>query len=672
MKGYSFKIKDLLILTFLLITGLAAQSEAQIVIEERMELGQVPFKSKSNKISIQSHGDGHAGVFPRFSGSIVLKLFPFWEEELKHEWELYERNFGKLSGIIDWHEYTTVEISGFKQWQKLDFYLKRTDADYERHILNSKIVSPNDTTFITFDSIEEDNPSRPGIHFPSATITFSKADSSKPAIPSEGFFNYWWSPPNIYLPIRPITIDEPGFLIVKVNKVRDDVNYELHMDLPTNKILTTNLNSVEGDTLWVGYFTPSEKIRLFIKSSHKIVQGIPIYPYVLNHEDYGVFKELIFEGWTDLRFDDINIELLLRPHPKEPSHINLTIKPEPVMVGDTALVNVYAKRENGEIISFDKNHPFDVEIATRDEYVTLLHPNGKNTADSFENIPLGFKVIADNPDLPRSLYAKIEVSTRADGPLIKDKFIRGWEYFKIAKPKLIPCKNVFPNIDARGDRQPDNSGELCDGDNLGSTSIQTQHYRADIRACFSSDLKRWKGQLLKVDADIKWGLCPLTAKKKDMEIITSSADSDITEESYCTINNKIKATIEALNEGGNVEVYYPSAVITHEKKHIEQITRVIDEQILLAGELLDQLDSETYTIDKNEASDAAEAQRILQPFFTFLWNNTKIDIRNDLLDEELRDKRESEARVATIPPYKNLLNEIRRRAEQLNWQPCTE
>jgi hypothetical protein len=238
--------------------------------------------------------------------------------------------------------------------------------------------------------------------------------------------------------------------------------------------------------------------------------------------------------------------------------------------------------------------------------------------------------------------------------------------------ELEPCRsNPYPqNYDLKGVRQPD--GWKCDGDELGNTSTVTKHYIADIQACFSKQIMRWKGELTNVEAEINYSLCSETARNDNLEIVNGASDSDITEENYCSITKKINRTIESLQEGGEIEVYYPKATIAHEEVHVEQIKELIDTYILGKKGMITDLESEEYTLAKNKASNANEAQKTLDPYFEYLWNATKDDIHDELLDIKDKGSWEADAYDATIPPYESLLKQIKERAEQSQWKPCTE
>jgi len=662
----------ILIILFFSTSGLFNNSSAQIIIKEKLELKND--SSLLNPVKTRSYIDDRINaLFPRYSGSVTLEILPYTQDKLKGEWSLYESNYGQLSGPINWEQGVTVNVSSFQQWQKLDFYLKNKEGTSERHALNSYILESDETKGFVFESITRDNSVSPGIYYPRARATLSP-DSLKPAIPGEEvFYLFYYNSQNPYEPTQAFAVPDSGLLVAKINSVRDDANFALYRDLPNNKLLSDDLNAYEGDTLWIGYMSPSEQFRLFIKSDLPGVEDTPIYPISKNGPTD--FEELIFEGWTDMQFDDIDMELYLGHHPKEPLYLDVDVDPDTLAPGDTASVEIVGYTYDRSTIPFDKDHRFNVELDGNEWIATLLHPNQKDTADVFENIPNGFKIIANNPSISRTLFSRIRVSTKADGPYVKNKKITGREYFDVKKSKLEPCKGVFPDIDVKGDRQPDNWEQVCgDGEAAGSTFLKTEDYKADIQACFSNDLMSWKGELIKVDADIKYALCPSNAQKVGLLMINSAYDSDITEENYCSVISKIQSDIDRIEKGGEKKVYYAKATLAHEKKHVEQIRDVIDKVILSKEGLYEKLNSKQYTITKNKASNKREAQEILNPFFEFLWTITRDDIYDQLINmsnsKEFAWQRSAEKEAH--PLYRELIEDIEKRADSNNWQKCSE
>lgn len=655
----------------LAITGLPLPSSGQIIIKERLELTESG--SSAHEKQVHSQQEIPKAVYPQYSGKLILTLDAYTRHELLGEWALYEESYGQLSGIIDWKQGLKVELDGFEQWQRLAFYLRRMDKEgTDRHILNSRMAEKDEKTYISFEKIIWDDPDASGIYFPSPTLELI-ADSTKPTIPTQEVFDrIFYNLDNIYKPLPAFTVPDSGLLRARIQSVRGGGRYELHLEQPFDTLLAEDVRTRWGDIIEIGQVTPSDKVRLYIKSDHEVVRDIPIYPYRMSGESYPwIFKRFLFEGWTDLNFDDIKMELILGPHPQDPERLKIELEPDTLAPGDTASVYIYGLRRNGRNLYFWDDHTFDVEVISNKEYITLLHPNGKDTSDTFEGITQDFKVIANNPNLPKVLASRVRATTKADGYLIKDKLIEGTVPVEIKKLQLEPCKGMFPDIEVEGVRQPDD-WEECDGDEGGTTEIKTEHYTADFQACFSETHGRWKAELTSVDAKVKYGLCPGSAEDKGLVVITGPVDSKITESSYCAINEKIKATIKSNEEGGEVEVYYPTATLAHERKHVEQIRDKIDMHVIGRGGLYESLESEAYTLEKDKAANASEAQNMLQSYFDYLWNNAKYDIHEELKEIAGDNSWEGDARKAALPHLEALLQQIRDRADQLGWKSCSE
>lgn len=252
-------------------------------------------------------------------------------------------------------------------------------------------------------------------------------------------------------------------------------------------------------------------------------------------------------------------------------------------------------------------------------------------------------------------------------------YLNGSGSLLITNTKLEPCKGGFGEINVFGKHKQDNWSEVCnDEDNpLGSTDLSTRHYIADIQACFTSDISRWKGEINEINAPVKFALCPANAREGGLLVLDSVSDPDITEQSYCSVITKIQSNID---KNARKQVFYPKATLTHEKKHVEQIRDEVDAAILTKGGLYEKLNSEQYTLAKPEASNATEAQKKLKPYFDYLWNNTKDDLHDNLANMSSSKKYDwqYEAEDVARPVYEDLIKQILSRAEIEGWKPCTE
>jgi hypothetical protein len=157
-----------------------------VVIKEKMELNN---DTVATSASNTENDDSDAGLYPRHSGKITLKVHPYTDfrgYKVKNNWSLYERNHGKLSGIIDWKQGVTITLSNFYQWEKLDFYLQNEEKEESLLKVNPRLLEEGssihdfsllrldaESSYLTFDA--------------GVTINF-EADSAKPAIPYPELF----------------------------------------------------------------------------------------------------------------------------------------------------------------------------------------------------------------------------------------------------------------------------------------------------------------------------------------------------------------------------------------------------------------------------------------------------------------------------------------------------
>lgn len=151
----------------------------------------------------------------------------------------------------------------------------------------------------------------------------------------------------------------------------------LWMDLPEIQLIQDNLINHDGETFELGDMTAGDEIRFFLNSSNTIVSGSNLYPHseVVEEPTPGGdihLWTLYFEDWTDLLFDEVEVEIYIRPEEPYPGNIAAIVEPEELAPGDTASITFKKRYLNGTLEDFPEWKTFEVGMVEGCDLGNLL------------------------------------------------------------------------------------------------------------------------------------------------------------------------------------------------------------------------------------------------------------------------------------------------------------
>ncbi len=307
-------------------------------------------------------GDDRNPVYLGYGGEVTLRLI----HRTHNSYQLWEETLGQLtiSG--------TTSIGTFPQWHKFIFYLLDPTTG------NKYYPQPGDDIVWDWGSTIDFYPShQPGDPYPYNPEDWWEinidVDYSLAAMPPQEILDYLGNP---FAQSEPLEVPLAGsiYAIVYTYTNADDA---LWMDLPAIQLIQDNLINHDGETFELGDMTTGDELRFFLNSSNTIVGGSNLYPHseVVEKPTPGGdihLWTLYFEDWTDLLFDDLEVEIYIRPEEPYPGNIAAIVEPEELAPGDTASITFKKRYLNGTLEDFPEWKTFEVGMVDGCDLGNLL------------------------------------------------------------------------------------------------------------------------------------------------------------------------------------------------------------------------------------------------------------------------------------------------------------
>jgi hypothetical protein len=397
-------------------------------------------------------GDPNNPVYLRYGGEVIMQLLSHYNQTTAwHDTRLGEEDLGEIARYKD--QFEEVNVGTFPQWQKLQFWvsdsIKLPDMQREKFypLGSSSEIVDEILGFLDFLLHKVQPNDTIDIHM-TWSIKLNKNDSLA-AMPPPEILNYFGNP---YVPSQEIIIPADGMVFMTIERVYSDVLVDLYQDVPDNQLLLNDLESHEWETINFGRKSAGDSLRFYIRSGHTVVNGMNLYPetydneYLSYYDGSVLFKDIWFEDWTDLLFNDIYCSLYLIPDNLAdfPWSLDVELSPSVIAPGDTAQVILKWRNPDGSLESFPDTMLFDVEVLSGYEYGDLYSPIIPYTFDFNFGIPQGFSFISEDSIDVDSVWVSIwvgssggissAVSQRKPSEMAK-------EQFEEAKTKKLTEKN---------------------------------------------------------------------------------------------------------------------------------------------------------------------------------------------------------------------------------------
>jgi len=253
-----------------------------------------------------------------------------------------------------------ISLGTFPQWHKFVFYLLDPSTDqryYPEH--NDDIVWEMGSTI---DFYPTHQPGEPYPWNPEDWWEINlDVDYSLAKTPPSEILSYLGNP---YVASESFEMPITGSLYVIVYS-HTNSNDALWMDLPDTQLIQSDLANHTAEVIEIGSFQVGEMIRFFVTSSNSVVSGISLYPrseYIEEPDNEGNIHlwSLYFEDWTDLMFDDLEVEIYIRPEGGYQGNVAVIITPEQLAPGDTASITFKRRFLNGSLEDFSEEQRFEV------------------------------------------------------------------------------------------------------------------------------------------------------------------------------------------------------------------------------------------------------------------------------------------------------------------------
>jgi hypothetical protein len=402
----------ILIFFFQLNTG-----QTQVEIKERVVIhpGGTSTDDPYGVIS----GDPNNPVYLRYGGEVIMMLLSHYNQTTAwHDTRLGEDSLGEIARYKD--QFEEVNVGPFSQWQKLQFWVSDSIKlpDMERETVypssySNEIV--DDISGFLFFLLPLAHPGDTVGREMAWGIEVDKNDSLA-AMPPPEILDYFGNP---YVPSQEIIIPADGIVFMTIERVYSDVLVDLYQDVPNNQLLLSDLESREWETIDFGRKSAGDSLRFYIRSGHTLVNGMDLYPetydneYLSYYDGSVLFKDIWFEDWTDLLFNDIYCSLYLIPDNLAdfPWSLDVELSPSVIAPGDTAQVILKWRNPDGSLEDFPDTLLFDVEVLSGYEYGDLYSPMIPYTFDYNFGIPQGFSFIAEDSIDMDSVWVSIWVGS---------------------------------------------------------------------------------------------------------------------------------------------------------------------------------------------------------------------------------------------------------------------
>ncbi|HET6528827.1 MAG TPA: hypothetical protein VFG39_08775, partial [Balneolaceae bacterium] len=422
MKGSSFRIKDLLILTFLLVAGLAAQSKAQIIIKGKLELADTTNISKSQlrQAKVQSQELEYRDAwYNQFGGSYSLSI----DEWAYEEYQLWEEGLGLLEA--EPYEGQTIQLGEFDQWTRFKFYRYHPESGYK------KFLYPFNKDYYMLINL-----------WP------AEKDSALAQIPPAEALEYHGNP---FIPSGEVTIREDGFMRLDI-RGGSIGQKDLYIDMPKDSLIKENITEVYIEHIDIGIVRAGEIYRFYIKSENPIVADWKLYPEKQNGSRIGI-AELRFEDWTDLRFDDLTVFVEVVEHPRKPIGVSVREDPYKAMPDTKVFFDLKRINKNYSVEDFPEDQRYDIQMdSSKAKYAILHDPATGQSGISLNNVSENFYMYIKPYKEIEGFTGEIEIEviTKAMEP-ISEKFIEidGTGRVEVIDKKLV--LEFDPNPVAKGD-----------------------------------------------------------------------------------------------------------------------------------------------------------------------------------------------------------------------------
>ncbi len=404
------------VLLFFIIVVLASCVFAQTVIKEKVNINPESATTLSTNDSL----DIKRPIYLEHGGNVTLYFGNF----LVYGYELWEESLGHLEGgslpFVD-----SLNLGTFPQWHKFVFYVYQPSTGKRYYNL-----SPDEEVFPDSGYAYLELGFWPT--FPQDSINIIpelswdmdlKADLSLARMPPQEVLNLPWILGNPFKPDNSISSPVNGNVYAVIKSANANSNDNLFTDIPKDSLLAANVKNYVGDTLHIGRIAVGDSIRFYIKSSRSIVKGMNLYPanfYQVpfqtgNGEMY--LGTLNFEDWTDLYFDDLQLDVYVHPDSINTYYSDVAVnfnQPE-ISPGDTDRITLMQKNADGTLSPFNSGTTYDVNIFQGQQNGTLYSPQYDDTSDSFIGINGDVLFIAADSVKNDSAQAIIKVIAHPNG-----------------------------------------------------------------------------------------------------------------------------------------------------------------------------------------------------------------------------------------------------------------
>ena len=317
---------------------------AQVIIKEKVEINPQGVISTSG-----IGGDARNPIYIRHGGSIKIRQ----TRAVDGSYELWEETLGKITGVgLNGLE---VDLGIYPQWQKFIFYIKHISSGQKYYPLSISSATADEGSLLGWLEFHPEYVD--GSPFPAERdfvynliieVEYSLAAMPPPEILNADFIT------NPFQPSEDILIPLPGTLYAVVKKAVTDGD-ELWIDKPSTELVMDELGYHIYDTLYFGQMSAGDAVRFFIRSPNSVVSGMNLYPVITNQEQIMpdgkiLFYSLDFEDWTDLYFDDVRIDVYIKPDSGAyAGPIAVFSNPEQIAPGDTTEITFKNRHLDGTL-----------------------------------------------------------------------------------------------------------------------------------------------------------------------------------------------------------------------------------------------------------------------------------------------------------------------------------
>ena len=403
----------------LLIFFISDISVSQVTIKEKVGINaeKTILQSSNNSIDIRQP------IYLRYGGEVVLYL----RNLLNGEYELWEESLGHLEGPSFTGEDTLI-LGTFPQWHKFVFYIYKpsTGEKFYNELTASSIMGYPEET-VDYNQVSFYPTHQPGTPYPLYPdflwIMSLKINNSYARVPPQEVLDLPYVE-NPFIPTGDINIPVSGNVYSVITYANNLSNDDLFTDIPDDSLLQTDLKSHMDDTIRIGRKVTGDKVRLYLKSSNGIVSGMKMYPENSGQQPYQTgdgeiyLGTFYFEDWTDLLFDDVEIEVYLHPDTINAfsSPVAVSFNSSEISPGDRTEITLMERDEDGTVTPFDQGTLFDVEIYQGNRYGTLYSSVNDDTSDAFYNEYENFSFIA--ADNIKEDSVKVIIKVKANSGVI--------------------------------------------------------------------------------------------------------------------------------------------------------------------------------------------------------------------------------------------------------------